>query len=108
MNQVLLTVSGVIPPDLEQQIATGKRPRADYLELARHFGADIIDYRVARQTAGPIGRFFERLGGPNLLLAWACFTRRHRYQAIFTDVNRLDYPWLHSSSFSAPIVDPAI
>lgn len=102
MNQVLLTVSGVIPPDLEQQIATGKRPRADYLELARHFGADIIDYRVARQTAGPIGRFFERLGGPNLLLAWACFTRRHRYQAIFTDGEQVGLPLAALLKFFSP------
>lgn len=92
MNQVLLTVSGIIPSDLEQQIAAGRRPCADYLELARHFGADLIDYRIARETSGLVGRLFERLGGPNLLLAWACFTRRHRYQAIVTDGEQVGLP----------------
>ncbi len=92
MNQVLLTVSGVIPNDLEQQIAAGRRPRADYLELARHFGADLIDYRQARADSGLFGRMLERIGGPNLLLAWACFARRHRYQAIVTDGEQVGLP----------------
>jgi len=31
---VVLTVSGVIAADIREQIESGKRPRADYLELA--------------------------------------------------------------------------
>lgn len=102
MNHVLLTVSGVIPPDLEQQIAAGRRPRADYLELARHFGADLLDYRIARATSGVVGRLFEKLGGPNLMLAWACFTRRHHYQAIFTDGEQVGLPLAALLKFFSP------
>ncbi|MGB9738473.1 glycosyltransferase family 4 protein [Chloroflexus sp.] len=102
MNQVLLTVSGVIPDNIEQQIAAGRRPRADYLELAHHFGADLLDYRTARATSGVVGRLFERLGGPNLLLAWACFTRRHRYQAIFTDGEQVGLPLAALLKFFSP------
>lgn len=84
-NQILLTVSGEIPADLEQRIARGERPRSDYLELARSFKADLLDYRAARKQAGLFGRLLERLGGPDLVLAWACFLLRKRYRAIFTD-----------------------
>ncbi|ACL24968.1 glycosyltransferase family 4 protein [Chloroflexus aggregans] len=102
MNHVLLTVSGVIPNNIEQQIAAGRRPRADYLELARHFGADLLDYRTARATSGIVGRLFERLGGPNLMLAWACFSRRHRYQAIFTDGEQVGLPLAALLKFFSP------
>lgn len=92
MAEVLLTVSGTIAPDVETQIADGKRPRADYLELARSFDADLLDYTRARQSAGRIGRWLERLGGPNLLLAWACFQQQHKYRVIVTDGEQIGLP----------------
>lgn len=92
MNQVLLTVSGVINPEAEAQIAAGLLPRTDYRELARAFGADLIDYAEARRRSGRIGRWIERLGGRNVLLAWHCFTQRHRYQVMFTDGEQVGIP----------------
>lgn len=92
MNQVLLTVSGIINPEAEAQIAAGALPRTDYRELARAFGADLIDYAEARRRSGRLGRWIERLGGRNLLLAWQCFTQRHRYQVIFTDGEQVGIP----------------
>lgn len=92
MAQVLLTVSGVIAPDTAEKIAQGARPRADYFELARAFEADIIDYAVARHSSGWFGRLLERLAGPNLLLAWACYCRRHHYNVIFTDGEQVGIP----------------
>lgn len=91
-NQVLLTVSGIIPAGIEQRIANGERPRADYLELARGLGADLLDYNGARTVAGATGRLIERVGGPDLLLAWACFKLRHRYKAILTDGEQVGLP----------------
>lgn len=91
-NQVLLTVSGTIPADLAERIARGERPRADYLELARGLGADLLDYPAARKVAGPIGRLLERMGGPDLVLAYACFKLRRRYKAIFTDGEQIGLP----------------
>lgn len=85
MADVLLTVSGTIPPDLDEQIRSGIRPRADYLEMARRFDADLIDIPAARRTTGLAGRLIGRLGGPFALLAWACFVRRKHYRVIFTD-----------------------
>lgn len=93
MNKVLLTVSGTIAPDLETQIANGQRPRADYLELAQTFGADLIDYPRARALTGRLGRWLERVGGPNLLLAWACFQQQVNYQVLVTDGEQVGLPF---------------
>ena len=92
MGDVLLTVSGVIDPQIERKIAEGQRPRADYLEMAQAFGADLIDYGEARRSGGWWGRLLERAGGPHLLLAWACFTRRGRYRILFTDGEQVGIP----------------
>ncbi len=92
MAQVLLTVSGVMPPDIVDQIKAGQRPRADYIELAHAFDADIIDYAAARRGCGWFGRLLERAGGADLLLAWACFQRRKQYQVIFTDGEQIGIP----------------
>jgi glycosyltransferase involved in cell wall biosynthesis len=90
--RVLLTVSGVIAADINDQIARGQRPRADYLELARGFNADILDYAAARAATGLLGAMLGRIGGPNLVLAYACWKLRSRYQAIFTDGEQIGLP----------------
>jgi glycosyltransferase involved in cell wall biosynthesis len=84
-QQVLLTVSGTIVPLATPGSAAPTAPRRDYHEMARVFGADLIDYDIARRESGAMGRLMERIGGANLLLAWACFARRHRYRVIMTD-----------------------
>ena len=96
MADVLLTVSGVIDPARPGQVAAGERPRADYFELARAWGADLLDYAAARQETGGLGRWLEKVGGPDLMLAWACFRRRSRYRVIFTDGEQVGVPlaWL--------------
>lgn len=92
MSDVLLTVSGNIKPDIEGEIARGERPRADFLEMARSFNADLIDYARARSECGPAGRLIEKLAGSNVLLAWACWRRRARYRAIFSDGEQVGIP----------------
>ena len=92
MNDVLITVSGQIPDDIEGQIARGERPEADYLAMARAFPADLLDYRAARRKAGRFGTWLERIGGPNLLLAWTCFKQRRHYRVIFTDGEQIGLP----------------
>lgn len=99
MANVLLTVSGVVPPDTAEQIARGARPRADYLELARAFDADLLDYTEARRSGGRFGRLLEQIGGADLMLAWVCFTRRRRYRIIFTDGEQVGLPLAWLSKF---------
>ena len=91
-KRIVLTVSGVIAGDIHEQIASGKRPRADYLELARGFDADLLDYVAARKIAGRMSTVLEKLGGPNLILAFACWKVRKRYLAIVTDGEQVGLP----------------
>jgi glycosyltransferase involved in cell wall biosynthesis len=91
-KRAVLTVSGVIAPDIHEQIASGKRPRADYLELARGLNADLLDYAAARTITGRLGTVLEKLGGPNLTLAFACWKVRNSYQAIVTDGEQVGLP----------------
>lgn len=90
--QVLLTVSGTIPADLAAQVAAGTRPQADYRVLAQGFGADLLDYPAARRQTGVVGKLLERLGGPDLMLAWACFRLRRQYKVIVTDGEQIGLP----------------
>jgi glycosyltransferase involved in cell wall biosynthesis len=91
-KRVVLTVSGVIAADIRDQIASGKRPRADYLELARSFDADLLDYAAARTIAGRTGVVLDKLGGPNLVLAYACWKIRKKCRAIVTDGEQVGLP----------------
>jgi glycosyltransferase involved in cell wall biosynthesis len=98
VNRVLLTVSGTMDPQRPEQARRGERPRADYLELSAALGADLLDHPGARRLAGSDlgGRLIERLGGPHLLLAWACFLQRKQYDLIFSDGEQVGIPlaWL--------------
>jgi len=102
MSQVLLTVSGTIAADLDAKIAAGSRPQADYRTLAQGFGADVLDYPAARKVAGVFGKLLERVGGPDLVLAWACFALRRRYEVIFTDGEQIGLPLAALLKFLGP------
>lgn len=91
-HQVLLTVSGTIPADLDAQVKAGQRPQADYRVLAQQFGADLLDYPAARKKTDSFGKLLERVGGPDLMLAWACFSLRKRYRVIVTDGEQIGLP----------------
>jgi glycosyltransferase involved in cell wall biosynthesis len=96
VTRVLLTVSGTVDPDVAEQVAEGRRPRPDYVELAAAMGAERLDVADARRRAGRWGRVVERLAGRGVLLAWVCFRERRRYDAIFTDGEQVGLPlaWL--------------
>jgi glycosyltransferase involved in cell wall biosynthesis len=92
-RRVLLTVSGPIPENLSEEIADGRRPRADYFQMAEFFEADLLDPVEARRTSGPFGRLVGRVAGDFVLLAWACFVRRKRYDLVFTDGEQVGLPY---------------
>jgi glycosyltransferase involved in cell wall biosynthesis len=91
-KRVVLTVSGFIDADISQQIACGQRPRADYLELAQRLGADLLDYHAAQRVAGSVGTALKKIGGLNLVLAYACWKVRKNCQAIITDGEQVGLP----------------
>jgi glycosyltransferase involved in cell wall biosynthesis len=92
VNEVLLTVSGVIDPEIEEKTARGERPQADYMAMSRAFGADLLDYAAARRQSGVFGGLLEKIGGPNLLLAWVCWRLAQSYRVIFTDGEQVGIP----------------
>jgi glycosyltransferase involved in cell wall biosynthesis len=90
---VLLTVSGTIEPDVGRRVNDDQRPRPDYLEMARHMDADVVDVAEARRRAGRVGRLIERVAGTGALLAWVCFRARRGYEAVFTDGEQVGLPF---------------
>jgi len=88
----LLTVSGTIPDDLRAQIAAGRRPRTDYVEMAAAFDAELLDRSGAMGAAGALGPLLARLGA-DLPLAWACFRRRKVHRVVFTDGEQVGIPY---------------
>lgn len=92
MPKILLTVSGEIDPQIEEKISRGECPLADYIAMARGLPADLVDYKIAKKMGGWIGRVLEKIGGPNLMLAWACFCQRRNYQVLFTDGEQIGLP----------------
>ncbi len=92
MTGILLTVSGEIDSRIDEKIARGERPLADYIAMARGFPAELMDYPAARKRGGWIGKILEKIGGPDLMLAWACFARRGDFQVLFTDGEQVGLP----------------
>ncbi len=92
MTRILLTVSGRIDPQIEEKTARGERPLADYIAMARGLPADLLDYQAARESGGWMAKMMEKIGGPDLALAWACFVQRRHYQVLFTDGEQVGLP----------------
>jgi hypothetical protein len=92
VNKTLLTVSGVIDPQIEEKTARGERPQADFMAMAHGFPADLMDYAAARKLGGQVGQMLEKIFGPNLMLAYACFRVRHPYQVLVTDGEQVGLP----------------
>lgn len=91
--RVLLTVSGTIPPDLDQLVTEGRRPRADYRSIAATTGAAVVDVDTALAATGRFGRLLHRVGGAGTLLAWHCFRRRAEHDVVFTDGEQVGIPY---------------
>lgn len=89
---VLLTVSGTIPESLDDRVAAGRRPRADYRVLQERFDADLVDAGVALARTGRTGRFIHRFLGVGALLGWFCFRSRRDYDVIVTDGEQVGIP----------------
>jgi glycosyltransferase involved in cell wall biosynthesis len=89
---LLLTVSGTIPADLDEQVAEGRRPRADYRVIADVTGADVVDVERALAASGRMGRLLHRVGGSGLLLGWYAFRHRAQYEVVLTDGEQAGIP----------------
>lgn len=93
MTRVLVTVSGTIPDDLVDQVAQGRRPRVDYLELQAFTDADLLDLRAALALTGRLGALVARLAGAGATVGLAAHRRRHDYDVVLTDGEQAGIPF---------------
>ncbi|HEX6779025.1 MAG TPA: glycosyltransferase family 4 protein [Ktedonobacterales bacterium] len=89
-RRTLLVIEADVRPEVQQEVAAGRYPRKDYFELARALQADIIDWPSTQDTI--ISRLLARLAGKSVAQAWLAFHLRKRYDAIYTDSERLGIP----------------
>jgi glycosyltransferase involved in cell wall biosynthesis len=95
-----LTVSGTIPDGLPEDVAAGRRPRVDYVELAAGLDAELVDHARATAEAGRMVRLLRRVGGDTIALAVACFRRRRQHEVVFTDSERVGMLYALLTRFS--------
>jgi glycosyltransferase involved in cell wall biosynthesis len=85
-------VSGRVPANLEEEVARGRRPRADYRAIAEVTDADVVDVGRALGELGALGRMLHRVGGAGLLLAAYAFRHRREYEVVLTDGEQVGIP----------------
>ena len=88
----LVTVSGTIPETIATAIADGVRPRADYLEMAAAFPAELLDRGKVTATGTRVGNAVQRVLGANVRMAWRCFREGDAYRAVLTDGEQVGIP----------------
>jgi glycosyltransferase involved in cell wall biosynthesis len=71
------------PPDLPLRIAAHLEPRAEYLELAKRIGADVIDFHDVERASRPSVRAVLALWGPLWALAWLALVRRREFDQFY-------------------------
>jgi glycosyltransferase involved in cell wall biosynthesis len=96
---VLVTVSGTMPAQLHAAIEAGRRPRADYLEIAAAAGADVLDRPGAVARLGRAGPLLQRVAGANVVMAIACALRRPTDAAVLTDGEQVGIPFAAITRF---------
>ncbi|MBF6591768.1 MAG: glycosyltransferase family 4 protein [Ktedonobacterales bacterium] len=87
--RALLVIAAQPDAEREAAVAADHRPRTDYTLLGAALGADLLSPAGAR--ARGIGRLLAPISMP-LALAWAAFTRRRRYEVIYSDSERIGLP----------------
>lgn len=73
-----------------EAVAAGRWPRKDITELARTLDADVIDY--ATVESHPLWRLLRRVVGAPVTQAVITYTRRGRYDQIYTDGEHIGIP----------------
>jgi glycosyltransferase involved in cell wall biosynthesis len=89
-RRTLLVVSARLDRAAREAVAAGRWPRKDFFELARALDADVLDLDALDSSR--VGRLLAKLARPALAQAVLAFTRRKRYDAIFTDGEHIGLP----------------
>lgn len=86
----LMLISARLDGPARLAVASGRWPRKDFFELARALGADVIDYGTV--DAAPGWRNLSRVIGMPATQALIAFSRRGRYNRIFSDGEHVGIP----------------
>jgi glycosyltransferase involved in cell wall biosynthesis len=78
--------------DLERLAAAGKRPRTDYVELARALDADVMDMQYMNDRSGMVSKAIARVAGMVPAQVAEGFLRRNAYEHVVARADRLGLP----------------
>ena len=81
--RVLLLINATLNQDTARQIAAGRSPRKDYLELQRALGADVVDLATLQRRLWT--RLVRRFAGAGIAQALLGWVRARRYDVVFAD-----------------------
>src|SRR5689334_18834094 len=88
--RTLLMISQQPPSTLQNEIAADREPRRDYYALQHALDADVL-YMNDTQTTF-LARLIARLLGKQAALVWAAFRRRHAYDILYTQTEKIGLP----------------
>ena len=91
MTRVLLTVSGVVPDSLDDDIAAGRRPRVDYRAMAAASGFEVFDERQGL-AASRLGRLVARVAGAHVGSSIALYRASRDVDVVLTDAECTGLP----------------
>lgn len=91
--RVLLTVSGTLDPDVEDDIEAQRRPLADYIAISRATNAELLDWNALEAIALPLTRFLDRVAGKNVAMAYQLWRDRHDHDVVITDGEQVGIPY---------------
>jgi glycosyltransferase involved in cell wall biosynthesis len=78
--------------EIQTEVSAGRRPRVDYLELARVLDADVTDMDYMQTRAAPIARVVARCGALVLAQILDAFLRQRSYARIVARADRFGLP----------------
>lgn len=92
-TELLVTVSGHMPADIDAMVARGERPKPDYLVFRDLLGATLVDYQAAWDDATAWERQLGKLLGNNVVLALHCLKRQSVFHHVLTDGEQVGLPY---------------
>ncbi len=91
-NRVILTVSGDIAPDREEETNAGKRPLADFHAIAKASNATLLDWTKLRDDGSILSDLIRRTAGDSAALAYHIYRRRREVDVVITDGEQIGLP----------------
>lgn len=91
-RRVVLTVSGNVPPEIDESIDAGIKPVADFVAISRLSGATLLDWSRLREEASFTTGLVRRFAGNSVGLAHHLHINRDRFDVVITDGEQVGIP----------------